>query len=78
MELLMSLDFACCGCGRTVNVTLKCEGKGLSGGAARAVAAVDVRCPTCGQDNRLFFEPGGVLRKVRPAGRRGLPTPSAN
>jgi hypothetical protein len=77
MELLVSLDFACCGCGRPVAVTLKCKGAGLSGGAARAVAAVDVPCPSCGADNRVFFQPTGELRKVRPAWRR-RPTPSAN
>ena len=78
MELLVSLDFACCGCGRPVGVTLKCGGKGLAGGAAGAVAAADVPCPACGRENRVFFEPSGTLRSVRPAGRRGLPNPSAN
>ena len=65
MELEVVLDFACCNCERPVGVTLKCAGKGLAGGA-RTVAAVPVPCPTCGQMNQLFFEPGGTVRDVVP------------
>ena len=57
----------------------ECEGKGLSGGAATAVAAVNVPCPTCNKVNQLYFEPGGTLRCVRPClGRWPLPAPSVN
>ena len=33
IELQVELDFACCNCGAEVSVTLKCAGKGLTGGA---------------------------------------------
>ena len=66
MELEAILDFACCSCGHDMGVTVKCAGKGLTTGA-RALAKVNVPCPTCGSINQLYFEPGtGCLRRVAP------------
>jgi len=77
-EMLVDLDFACCKCGESVGVTLKCEGKGLLGGA-HSVAAVKVPCPTCCNVNELYFEPSGAVRAVRPSRPLwGLPEPSLN
>jgi hypothetical protein len=77
--LFVTLDFACCGCGGPVCVTLRCEGSGLSGAAARSVAAVNVPCPDCGQVNQLLFEPRGRVRDVRPwPGLPAIPVPSRN
>jgi hypothetical protein len=79
MDLQLTLDFACCGCDESVSVTVRCQGKGLMGGAGQSVAAVNVPCPTCGQVNQLFFEPSGAVRAVRPyAGARSVPEPSVN
>jgi hypothetical protein len=79
MDLQLTLDFACCGCDESVSVTVRCQGKGLMGGAVQSVAAVNVPCPTCGQVNQLFFEPSGAVRTVRPyAGARSVPGPSVN
>jgi hypothetical protein len=78
LELQVTLDFACCTCGHSVNVTLHCKGKGLAAGL-RTVAAVNVPCPTCGAVNRLYFEPGGTVRDVAPyTGPRPQPVPSVN
>jgi hypothetical protein len=78
MELKVSLDFACCGCAQTVNVTLQCSGSGLLSGGG-ALATVNVPCPTCGAVNSLDFEPGGALHAVRPClPRRQLIEPSLN
>ncbi len=77
LELKVTLDFACCVCGHTVNVTLKCAGKGLLAGA-RTVAAVNVPCPTCNSINQLFFEPCGTVRGVAPVPARHVPEPSLN
>jgi len=77
-ELLLDLDFACCTCGATVGVKLKCHGKGLKGGA-HAVVAVNVPCPTCNFVNQVCFEPCGTLRSVSPCrAAGGLPEPSLN
>jgi hypothetical protein len=77
-ELRVTLDFACCGCEEDVSVTVRCTGSGLKQ-AAPGVVAVDVPCPTCGQSNRLYFEPCGTVRGVRPGPARYLvPTPSLN
>jgi hypothetical protein len=65
MEMRVTLDFACCICRHSVSVTLKCQGKGLQSGS-RAVASVNVPCPTCNSINQLFFEPGGTIRDVSP------------
>jgi hypothetical protein len=80
MELRVTLDFACCGCEQSVNVTVQCSGQGLAGAAGRPVVAVNVPCPTCGQVNQLFFEPNGAVRAVRPypCVRLLLPEPSVN
>jgi hypothetical protein len=77
-ELQVTLDFACCCCAHTVSVTLKCEGVGLAAGK-RAVASVNVPCPTCGAINQLAFSPTGTVRTVAPYRvPRQLPEPSLN
>ena len=65
LELKVILDFACCICGQSVSVTVKCAGKGLTAGA-RTVAAVNVPCPDCHNVNQLYFEPSGTVRAVAP------------
>jgi hypothetical protein len=65
MELKVILDFACCVCDQSVNVTVKCAGKGLAAGT-RTVAAVKVPCPNCDNINQLYFEPNGTIRRVAP------------
>jgi hypothetical protein len=65
-ELQVILDFACCRCEHPVGVTVKCSAQGLAVDP-RAVAAVRVPCPACGQVNLLYFEPGGTVRDVVPA-----------
>jgi hypothetical protein len=78
IEVQVNLDFACCSCSSNVNVTLKCGGKGLAGGAHQ-LAAVKLLCPTCGSTNQVFFEPSGTLHAVRPCvGGHGIPEPSLN
>jgi hypothetical protein len=78
MELKVDLDFACCTCGAPMGVTLKCAGKGLTGGA-HAIAAVKVPCPSCKGINELYFEPSGTLHAVAPChGGRPVPEPSRN
>jgi hypothetical protein len=78
MEQIVSLDFACCHCAEPVGVTVKCAGEGLANGT-RAVAAVNVPCPTCGAVNQLCFEPNGTVRGVAPyRGSRQVPEPSLN
>ena len=77
-EMQVILDFACCCCDHSVSVTVKCVGKGLSSGR-RAVATVNVPCPTCGSVNRLYFEPNGIVRAVAPyTGMCQVPEPSMN
>lgn len=77
VELQVILDFACCHCERPVGVTVKCAGKGLTS-QTRAVAGVQVPCPSCGQVNQVYFEPNGTVRDVVPArGSRRL-EPSVN
>jgi hypothetical protein len=68
MELTVVLDFACCACEQSVNVTVKCEGKGLAAddGAQQPVAAVHIPCPNCGSVNKVCFEPDGTVRAVAP------------
>jgi hypothetical protein len=78
MELNVTLEFACSGCAQAVGVTLKCEGKALASDL-RAVATVNVPCPTCGMINRLVFEPSGRVHGVSPcAASRPVPEPSLN
>jgi hypothetical protein len=77
LELEVTLDFACCVCLQSISVRLKCSGKGLAG--PRAVAAVNVPCPSCGLVNRLSFEPTGTVRSVDLfTGPRTAPEPSVN
>lgn len=78
LELKVILDFACCACNHSVSVTVKCAGKGLAAGD-RAVAAVNVPCPTCGSVNKLYFQPNGTVRAVTPCtGIPRIPEPSVN
>jgi hypothetical protein len=78
LEVELNLDFACCVCQQSVNVRVKCSGKGLAANP-RAVAAVNVPCPNCGLVNRLSFEPNGTVRSVDPCASPGsLPEPSVN
>ena len=77
-ELQVTLDFACCMCGDSVSVLVKCAGKGLAE-QSKAVAAVNVPYPHCGSVNRLSFEPRGKVRDVALyRAPRMLPEPSAN
>jgi sarcosine oxidase delta subunit len=79
MELNVTLDFFCCWCEQPVRVTVQCKGDGLGHEAQGAVSAVNVPCPTCGQVNRLLFEPSGQVRSVRPyTCFRLVPGPSVN
>jgi hypothetical protein len=64
IEVLVELDFACSACGEDMSVTLKCAGKGLTGGA-HLVAQVKVPCPNCCRMNQVYFEPCGTVRAVR-------------
>lgn len=78
IELKLILDFACCACEQPVSVTVQCAGKGLAKGC-RAVAAVNIPCPTCGAINQLYFEPNGTVRDVVPYPASFLvPEPSLN
>ncbi len=60
--LHVDLDFACCACGRTVGVTVRCEGIGLA--SPNPVAAVKVPCPHCGGNNQVIFATDGTLHQV--------------
>jgi len=66
MELNVTLDFTCCGCDQGVTVTVRCRGEALTQGGGEGLAAVNVPCPTCGQINRLVFDPCGQLHCVKP------------
>jgi phage FluMu protein Com len=78
LELQVVLDFACCNCAEPVIVTVRCEGNGLAL-KARAVASVDISCPSCRVLNRLFFEPTGTVRAVTlPPAPRPRTEPSMN
>jgi hypothetical protein len=78
MELEVILDFACCSCGETMSVTVKCTGKALAT-QTRTVAAVNVPCPACSGVNQLYFEPSGRIHAVAPyANPRPVPEPSVN
>jgi hypothetical protein len=67
MALKVVVDFICCHCGQSLNVTLHCEGKGLS--SDDAVVAVLVPCPDCQEVNQVYFEPHGGVRRVCPHSR---------
>ena len=78
-ELHVTLDFTCCDCDEPVSVTVLCRDKGSGSPPPGGVVAVNVPCPTCGQVNQLFFEPGGAVRAVRPYPCfRFVPEPSVN
>ncbi len=62
--LELSLDFACCACGKPVGVTVHCEGAGLA--SENPVASFKVPCPTCGSINQVCFSPDGTLHRVEP------------
>jgi hypothetical protein len=79
MELMVTLDFACCCCDDPVSVTLHCSGKGLAGDQAHCVAGVNVPCPHCNRVNLVLFEPSGQVIRVQPCRETfSLPTPSLN
>jgi hypothetical protein len=76
LALELRLDFACCVCGKPVGVTLRCEGKGL---ADNPLAAVKIPCPTCGDNNLIYFTPDGTLHRVtRERTYCRIPEPSSN
>jgi hypothetical protein len=78
LELEVLLDFRCCSCGHDMGVTLKCEGKGLASGM-HTLASVKVPCPTCGNNNQIYFTPSGTLHHVAPERRKfDYPEPSCN
>jgi hypothetical protein len=77
MDLQLTLTFACCRCQHSITATLAC--KGAEPGDDR-LAAVNVPCPTCGQDCQLLFEPlSGAIHSVRPyQPSQPIPEPSRN
>jgi hypothetical protein len=78
-ELQVTIGFSCCYCEEPVSVTVLCRRKGDGAEAAGGVAGANVPCPTCGEVNRVLFEPNGSLRDVRPyRPRLTLPVPSVN
>ena len=76
-ELMVSLDFACVACEKTVGVTVQCAGPNLAA-AGRVVASVAVPCPHCSGINELYFEPSGTIHAVTPCGKWRVPEPSLN
>lgn len=77
LEVEITLDFACCSCGRDMGVTVVCIGKGLEGGA-KTLASAKVPCPTCVCVNHIFFTPDGTLHHVEPHRVFQVPSPSLN
>jgi hypothetical protein len=78
LALDVVLDFRCCICNHDMGVTLKCEGKGLASGLD-TVACIAVACPTCCNNNLIYFTPGGALHRVAPDRKRfEFPEPSLN
>lgn len=72
LALDVVLDVACCKCGKTMAVTVRCEGDGLIDGSdAKALARLD--CIHCRCTNYVIFAPetgevvdiDGELRVVR-------------
>ncbi len=78
-DLQVTLDFNCYSCDERVSVTVVCQGAGHGHLPIAGVAAVNVPCPMCSEINRVYFEPNGALRDVRPLRQRlALPVPSTN
>ncbi|MCS6851058.1 MAG: hypothetical protein NZ700_07800 [Gemmataceae bacterium] len=79
LEVHLCLEFDCCSCQQRIQVTVKCTGKGLAAGRG-GLATVCVPCPTCGQLNKIYFEPNGSIWDVEPmtTGPRCVPVPSLN
>jgi hypothetical protein len=78
IEVLVELDFACCACSATLNVKLKCAGKGLANGG-NPIAQVNVPCPICCKINQVCFEPSGTVHAIQPCKPgRGIPEPCWN
>jgi hypothetical protein len=77
LALQVRLDFTCCLCGHAVGVTLQCEGQGLLG---NPLTSVKVPCPTCGENNQVFFTPedGRLHRVLRERVYWHIPEPSRN
>lgn len=63
VELQLELAFVCSACDEGLEVTVKCEGKGLAAGA-RVVAACRVPCPYCAAINQVHFRPTGEVLDV--------------
>jgi len=78
-ELNLTLDFACIACEQPVSVTVQCRGLPPRPDEDDAAVVVNVPCPTCGQGNRLTFDPTGQVRSVKPMRCfRVCPEPSVN
>jgi hypothetical protein len=80
LELEVILDFACCECGDSMGVTVKCAGNGLGVSKTEAVS-VKVPCPGCQGINQVIFTPeDGTLIQVLAADkpRYMIPEPSLN
>ena len=77
-SLDLDLMFDCCACQGKVELTVRCQGRGLAAGP-RTVAAVQLRCPNCGGANEVCFHPTGRIVAVRPMDVRfWIPLPSVN
>jgi len=80
LELELVLDFACCSCGETMAVTVKCAGQGMAGGK-NGVASVKIPCPNCQGINQAVFAPDdGTIHHVLAADKPRfiIPEPSLN
>jgi hypothetical protein len=78
MELNVRLEFTCVGCEQSVGVTVHCQGDQLPRAGDEGMR-VSVPCPTCGQINKLVFEPTGLVRSVKPCPSiRTFAEPSVN
>ena len=77
LELKIAFDFRCSLCGHSMGVTLACAGNGLHAGQ-RGWATVKVPCPTCHENNRLYFSTDGVLHEVEPENAGLMQEPSLN
>jgi hypothetical protein len=80
LELEVILEFACCACGDSMGVTVKCAGTSLATGK-NAVASVKVPCPSCQGINLVLFTPddGNLLHVAQADKPRYLiPVPSRN
>ena len=78
LALEVIVEFVCCSCGQDVVVTLRCEGEGLAD-RLDLPASVKIPCPTCSDNNVIFFTPRGTLLRVAAEEiRMKVPMPSCN